>query len=267
MHLFLVTVGITFLVPLAWLVSSSLKGPGDQFAFPPKWIPGPVHFENYVLAVTLLPFGTFFKNTVMICALNLIGTLISSSLTAFAFARLRFPGRDRLFVILLSTMMLPGIVTLIPTFVMFKQLGWVDTIAPLTVPAFFGGGAFNIFLIRQFYMTIPADLDEAARMDGANSWRIWRQIMLPLTKPALGTVGIFNFLSHWNDFMGPLIYLRSTENYTLALGVAGYQRTWGAEWHLVFASASLMVFPVIIVFFLGQRYFVQGIALTGMGGK
>jgi multiple sugar transport system permease protein len=267
MHVLLVTIGITFLVPLAWLVTSSLKGVGQQFVFPPQWIPHPIAWRNYVEAVTALPFHLFFRNTLVICVVNLVGTLLSASMTAFAFARLRFPGRDALFLVLLSTMMLPGIVTLIPTFILFKELGWVDSFLPLTVPAFFGGGAFNVFLIRQFYMSIPLDLDEAARMDGASSWRIWLTILLPLTQPALGTVGIFNFLGNWNDFMGPLIYLRSLDKRTLALGIASYQRTWGAEWHLIFAGATLMVIPVLIVFFLSQRYFVRGIVLSGMGGR
>lgn len=267
MHLLLITVGIGFLVPLAWLVSGSLKGPGQQFEFPPRWIPHPFAWDNYKQAVTQLPFHLFFRNSVIICGLNLVGVLLSSSLAAFAFARLRFPGRDALFLVLLSTMMLPGIVTLIPTFVLFRKLGWVDTFAPLTVPAFFGGGAFNVFLVRQFYMSIPFELDEAARMDGAGSWRIWWQVLLPLTRPALGTVAIFNFLDNWNDFLGPLIYLRSMDKYTMSLGVASYQRTWGSQWHLIFSSATLMVIPVIVVFFFAQRYFVRGIVLTGMGGR
>jgi multiple sugar transport system permease protein len=267
MHAALITVGVTFLVPLLWLVSGSLKGPGQQFEFPPRWIPHPFAWENFKLAVTQLPFHLFFRNTVIVCVLNLVGTLLSASLTAFAFARLRFRGREPLFLVLLSTMMLPGIVTLIPTFILFRKFGWVDTFAPLTVPAFFGGGAFNIFLIRQFYMSIPLELDEAARMDGADPWRIWWQVLLPLTAPAMGTVAIFNFLGNWNDFMGPLIYLRNESKYTLALGVASYQRTWGSLWHLIFASATLMVIPVILVFFFTQRYFVKGIMLTGMGGR
>ena len=214
--------------------------------------------------VMIIPFVRFAWNTVFVTALALLGQLISSSLVAFGFARLRFPGRDVLFLILLATIMIPYQVTLIPTFILFRILGWLDTYAPLIVPYWLGGGAFFIFLLRQFYMRLPLDLDDAGRIDGASTFGIYRHIILPQSRPALGVVAVFSFLNHWNDFFNPLIFLSTTEKYTLALGInlfRGYQVT---QWHLLMAASVMVSFPCILLYALAQRYFIQGIVFTGV---
>jgi multiple sugar transport system permease protein len=203
----------------------------------------------------------------MIAVLALAGTLLSSSLVAFGFARLRFPGRRVLFILLLSTMMLPDVVTLVPQFVLFRSIGWVDTFLPLIVPSFLGGGAFNIFLVRQFYLTIPRDFDEAARLDGASNLRIWWHIILPLSRPVLVAVGIFSFVYHWNDFLLPLIYLQSEGNKTLALGLRAFISPTDASWNISMAASMFLVIPVLIVFFVAQRQFIRGVVMTGIQGR
>ncbi|HEX9017168.1 MAG TPA: carbohydrate ABC transporter permease, partial [Chloroflexota bacterium] len=219
-----ITVGaVIMMLPFLWLISSSLKRPEEIFIFPPQWIPSPIEWTNYVRVVTERPIGMYAKNTLTITAIAMAGQVITSSLCAYAFARLRWPGRDVIFGVLLATMMLPSVVTMIPVFIIFKSLGWLNTFAPLTVPFWFGGGAFNIFLLRQFYMTIPFELEEAARIDGAGTWRIWWTIIIPLARPALTVVAIFSFINNWNDFLGPLIYLNSTDKHTLALGLNALQ--------------------------------------------
>jgi multiple sugar transport system permease protein len=196
-----------------------------------------------------------------------LGTLITASMMAFAFARLRFPGRGFLFGLVLSTIMLPGIVTLIPTFIVFRYLGWINTLLPLIVPSWFGGGAFNIFLIRQFFMTLPYDLDEAARIDGASNFRIYWNILLPLSKPVLATVAIFSFIYHWNDFFHPLIYLQDTSKWTMAIGLQGFKDLYSTSWNLMMAASTAMITPLLVLFFLAQHYFVSGIHLTGIAGR
>ena len=203
---------IVLALPLAWLISTSLKTGAQTFVMPPKWIPDPIVWENYPEAFKAVPFHRYFWNTIQIVIFATLGTLITASMAAFAFARLRFPGRGFLFGLVLSTIMLPGIVTLIPTFILFRYLGWINTLLPLIVPYWFGGGAFNIFLIRQFFMTLPYELDEAARIDGASNFRIYWNILMPLSKPVLATVAVFSFIHHWNDFFLPLVYLRTPAN-------------------------------------------------------
>jgi ABC-type glycerol-3-phosphate transport system permease component len=190
--------------------------------------------------------------------------MISSSLVAYAFARLKFRGRDQLFMLLLSTMMLPGIVTMIPQYVLWKYLGWIDTFYPMTIPAFFGGGAYNIFLLRQFLMGIPRDIDEAALIDGANHATIFWKLLIPNMGPAMATVGIFAFIYNWKDFMGPLVILNSPENQTLELGLATYRALNQNQWELLMAGSVLVMIPIMVLFFLGQRYFVKGIVMTGI---
>jgi ABC-type glycerol-3-phosphate transport system permease component len=258
--------GCLFLLPFLWMVSTSLKSPGEVNRFPPVWIPKTLQWGNYAVALDKMDFWTQLKNTLVIVYANLVGQLFSASLVAFGFARLKFPGRDALFFLMLSTMMLPGVATLIPIYILYKYLGWIDTFLPLTVPAFFGGGAFYIFLLRQFFLTLPKELEEAARMDGATSWDVFWRVFLPLSKPALATVAIFSFMAHWNDFVGPLIYLRSPRNYTLALGLQTFQGLYSTDFHYLMAASIVVVAPVILLFFLAQRYFVQGIVLTGMKG-
>ncbi len=257
--------GAVFLVPFFWMVSTSLKAESQIFVFPPKWIPEPVLWSNYPNAVKAIPFWTYAWNTVFITGFNILGVLISSSLVAYSFARLRWPGRNPLFVILLATMMLPGQVTMIPVFLLFKELGWVNTFLPLIVPAFFGN-AFYIFLLRQFFLTIPVDLEDAARVDGCPRLLTYWHVILPLSKPALATVGVFTFMGTWNDFMGPLIYLSSEDKKTLALGLQSFVWEHGAEWALLMAVSTMMLLPLLVLFFLAQRYFIEGIALTGIKG-
>ena len=266
-HAVLILVGFVLATPFAWLVSTSLKPTGDEFVFPPQWIPDPIMWSNYRKAMTLLPFHLFFKNTMVITICSLIGRVLSSSLVAFGFSRLRFPGRDKIFILVLSTMMLPSQVTLIPQFLVFRSLGWIDTLLPLIVPSWFGGGAFFIFLQRQFFTTIPYELDEAARVDGASSWWIWLRIAMPLSKPVLTTVAIFSFIASWNDFIGPLIYINSMEKKTLAVGLRAFQGLYTGDWNLMMAAATVMIVPILILFFSAQRYFVRGMVMSGMGGR
>lgn len=263
----MIALSIVFLIPLFWMVTTSLKTQGDVFAFPPVWIPNPPQWSNYAEAADRAPLGRWLLNTATVTCLAVVGNVLTSSLVAFGFARLRFPGRGILFILLLSTMMLPDVVLLVPQFILFRQLGWIDTLLPLVVPPFFGGGAFNIFLVRQFYLTIPRDFDEAARLDGASNWQIWRQILLPLSTPVLIAVAIFSFLFHWNDFLGPLIYLQSENMKTLALGLRAYISPVDASWNVSMAAAMFLVIPVLIVFFIGQRYFIRGVAMTGVQGR
>ena len=265
-YLLLVAGAAVMLVPLVWLVSSSFKDSGRIFIFPPQWIPNPWRFENYPQVFDRIPFLRFIWNTVVVTVLALFGQVLSASLVAFGFARLRFPGRDILFLVVLATIMIPYHVTLIPTFILFRELGGLDTYMPLIVPYWLGGGAFNIFLLRQFYMRLPLELDDAARIDGANTLGIYWHVILPQSKPALGIVAIFGFLTHWNDFFLPLIYLSTTEKYTLALGITlfrGYQVT---QWNLLMAASVMVTLPPILLYALAQRYFIQGIVFTGLKG-
>jgi multiple sugar transport system permease protein len=259
-------VSIVFLFPLVWMATTSLKSMEQAYAFPPKWIPNPVMWNNYVRIFTELPFFTFTLNSIMITIIHTVGTVFSSALVAFGFARLRAKGRDFLFLVLISTIMLPYQVILVPTFILFKYLGWINTILPLVVPAFFGGGAFNIFLLRQFYMTIPFEYDEAAIMDGANWFTIFWKIMLPLSKPVLTTVAVLNIVWVWTDFFGPLIYLNDLNKMTLAVGLAFLRGQRTAQLTLLMAGAMFSTLPMLIIFFVAQRYFVEGIQLSGLKG-
>ena len=257
------------LIPFFWLLSTSLKVRGTEFLFPPVWIPKPAVWRNYYTAIfdSGLPFTRFFLNTAIITGFSMVGTLLSSSLAGFGFSRMRFPGRDKLFVLVLSTMMLPDIVTTIPSYLMFRIVHWIDTFLPLIVPTYLGGGAFYIFLYRQFFYGIPYELDEAARMDGAGTLDIFLKLILPLSRPVMTSVAIFTFLGSWNSFMGPLIYLNSIEKMTLAVGLRAFQGLRGTEWNLMMAAAAVMMVPVLVLFFAAQRYFIQGIVTTGFGGR
>lgn len=263
---------LLFLAPFYWMVSTSLKDPRYIYLFPPQWIPDPVRFDNYVKAFARMPFGLYAWNTIKITFLALIGHLFTASMVAYGFARLRFPGRDLLFILLLTTIMLPTQVTLIPSFLIFRGLGWVDTINPLWVPDWLGGAPFSVFLLRQFITTIPHDLDDAAKIDGCSFFGIYWRIILPLIKPALATVAIFVFLANWNDFYYAVIYLNSRENWTLSLGLNFLRRASGlggpsfVEMEIVMAAAVVIMLPCLIVFFLAQRVFVQGIVFSGLKG-
>lgn len=254
-------------LPLLWMLSTSLKVRGHEFLVPPVLIPQPILWQNYPTAMTALPFYLYFANTMIVVVMSLLGTLLTGSMAAFAFARLRFPGRDFLFILVISSLMLPNIVTLIPKFVIFRILGWIDTLLPLWVPLWFGGGAFNIFLLRQYAMTLPLELDEAARIDGANNWQIYTRVVLPMMGPALATVAIFTFIHGWNDFLEPLIYLHDENRRTLALGLRGFQDLYATQWNLMMAASAVLVLPVVAIFLFAQRYFIRGISLTGLTGR
>lgn len=270
--LLIIPLALLFLAPFYWMVSTSLKDPRYVYLFPPQWIPDPMRFDNYARVLERMPFGLYAWNTIKITALALIGHLLSASMVAYGFARLRFPGRDVLFILLLSTIMLPTQVTLIPTFLIFRTLGWVDTINPLFVPDWLGGAPFSVFLLRQFITTLPHDLDDAAKIDGCSFFGIYWRIILPLIKPALATVAIFVFLANWNDFYYAVIYLNSRENWTLSLGLNFLRRVSGlggpsfVEMEIVMAASVMIMLPCLIVFFLAQRVFVQGIVFSGLKG-
>ena len=263
----MILVSTVFMLPIYWLFTSSLKTQGQVFAIPPVWFPNPPQWGNYPEAIRRAPLLLWLRNTAFITGLAIIGNLISSSLVAFSFARLRFPGKNFLFILLLSTMMLPEVVTLIPRFILFRQLGWIDTFLPMVVPPFLGGGAYNIFLVRQFYMTIPRDFDEAARLDGASNFMIWWRIMLPLSVPVLIAITIFSFVYHWNDFLHPLIYLFSEDKKTLALGLRAFINPTDASWHITMAASMFIVAPIMVLFFIGQRFFIRGIVMSGIAGR
>jgi ABC-type glycerol-3-phosphate transport system permease component len=255
---------VVLTIPLLWLVSTSFKDTSLIFNFPPQWIPNPIAWWNFVDIWTEVPFAMFLKNTVILTSINIVGGVMSASFVAFGFARLRFPGRDVLFMILLGTLMLPSQVTLIPQFVLFRILKWLDSFKPLTVPVFFGGSAYYIFLLRQFYMRLPLALDDAARIDGCSSFGIYWRIILPQSRPVLGVLAIFSFLGNWNGFFLPLIYLNSMEKYPLALGLMLFRGMNYTAWNMLMAGSVLMSLPCIVVYFVAQRYFVQGIVFTGV---
>ncbi len=261
--------GVICFIPLGWMLSTSLKMPGTEFTFPPDLIPRPVIWSNYVDAVTRPghPFFLYARNSVVITLTATFGTVLTSSFVAFGFARIRFRGRDFWFIVLLSTLMLPDVVRLIPSFILFKLLGWIDTLLPLIVPFWFGVNAFYVFLIRQYFRTIPLELDEAALMDGASYLRIYWQVLLPISGPVLGAVTIFSVLSHWNDFLGPLIYTNSVDLRTLALGLRFFMSRTGTDWNQLMAASTLMLAPILVLFFSMQRYFIRGIHMTGFGGR
>jgi len=263
-------VGAIFMfAPFAFLLSSSLKNELQVFQFPIQWIPNPVRFLNYVEALTDKPFFTYFKNTMIIVIFNQIAILGTASLCGYGFARIKFPGRDLWFGIALATLMLPYYVVMVPQFILFTRLGWQDTFLPLIVPYFFGGGAFNVFLFRQFFKTIPEDFSDAARMDGCSEFGIFWRIFVPLSTPVFITVSIFTFLFSWNDFIGPLLYINSPEKFTIALGLATYRSMLGVgrtRWDLLMAASVSMTAPVVMLFFVLQRYFIKGVVMSGIKG-
>ena len=266
LHLVMILLGLTFLIPLAWVASTSLKSSGEVFITPIEWIPKHPRWSNYAEVFNRLPFAQFILNSFYVTVMGTIGSVLSATTVAFGLSRIRWPGRDFLFTILLATLMLPGVVTLIPVFIIFKSINWIGTYLPLWVPAWFGF-AFYIFLMRQFMLTLPLELDEAARMDGASNFRILLQVIAPLCGPAIATVTIFSFLFHYNDFLGPLIYISKNEMFTLPLGLLWFQGRFGNFWHLVMAASMVTITPVIVLFFAAQRYFVQGNQFTGLAGR
>lgn len=263
-YLLLLAGSVVMLIPLAWLVRSSVMGLSQIFIFPPEWIPDPWRWDNYPKALTTIPFARYFGNTLLILAPTVLGTLITASLAAFGFSRLQWPGRDWVFGVLLSALMLPYAVTLIPTFLLWARIGLINTYWPLVLPDWFGGTIFYVFLLRQFFLTLPRELDEAAIIDGANPLQVLRHVVVPLSRPALITVGIFSALFEWNDFLGPLIYLNDSRQFTLALGLAEFTGLYTSQWHLLMAAATVVIAPVLALFLFAQRYFIEGITLTGI---
>ncbi len=270
-YLIIFALCVLFGYPLFWTAMSSLKTIPEMFSFPPILIPAVPQWANYWTVLNIdYPVGRWFSNSVLIVILTSFGTLITSSLVAYSFARFQYRGRDVLFMITLSTMMLPAQVTLIPQFVLFYKLGWVNTHLPLWVPHWFGGGAFAIFLMRQFFLTLPLDLDEAALIDGAGYFRIFWSILMPLCKPVLATLAIITIIASWSDFLGPLIYLNTPEKFTVSVGLQFFNAVpeVGGEpmQHLLMAACVMSMVPIILMFFFGQRFFVQGIVMSGIKG-
>jgi multiple sugar transport system permease protein len=266
-YLILIAASVAFLFPLLWMVSTSLKVKSQVMAMPPRLIPDPIRWANYPDALNApnFPFPLLLKNTLTYTLLSTTGVLVSCPLAAYAFSRLRWPGRDLAFLATLATMMIPGTVTLIPTFIIYRTLGWTGTYLPLIVPAFFGG-PFYIFLLRQFFMSVPMELSEAALVDGASHLTIMTRIVLPLARPAIATVALFEFLACWNDFMGPLIYVTDEKLYTLSLGLYAFRERWELRYDLMMAAGLVITVPILVLFFFTQRTFIEGIALTGIKG-
>jgi ABC-type glycerol-3-phosphate transport system permease component len=270
LYVALVFLALVFMFPIFWTLSSSLKAPYEILDYPPVILPAVPQWGNYAEVFAKAPFGRWILNTVFVVALGTLGAVLSASLVAYSFARFRYRGRDVIFLITLGTMMLPAQVTLIPQFIIWSKLDFVNSLYPLWVPQWFGGGAFNIFLLRQFILTIPRELDEAALIDGASRFHIFRTILLPLCIPALATVVIIEFLSNWGDYLTPLVYLNSQEMYTLALGLSlfkNFPETGSLPLqHLLMAASVMTTLPPVILFFAAQRYFVRGIVLSGLKG-
>ncbi len=279
LQIFATLLVLTFLMPTLWMISSSFKSSTEIFVVPIKWIPDSLRWKNYVDAFTqpALPMWDFIKNTVMVVTVSLLGTMVSSVMVAYSFARLQWPGRRLFFGIMIATLMLPGIITLIPRFIMFKDFGWINLTIPvidvyfpwlpLVVPPWFAGTGLYVFLMYQFMRGIPDELDEAAKMDGANRLQILTRILLPLCKPVLATIAVFGLIQYYNEFMEPLIYLSKLDSWVLALGIRAFNDTNVQNWELVFSASVVMLIPVLVLFIVAQRYFVQGIAMTGFGGR
>ncbi len=264
-YVLLILFSAVFIFPFLWLVSTSVKPDSQIMVMPPKWIPHPFMWSNYSKGLTFVPFFLFLRNTLIICIANVIGVLISCPLVAYGLSVIPWRGRDILFYVILSTMMLPFQVVMVPLFTVFTWLRWIDTFLPLTVPAFLGN-AFFIFLLRQFFMTIPKDLIDAAKIDGCSDFQTYRRIILPLAKPVLATVALFTFMGSWNDFLGPLIYLFNQDKYTVSMGLAMFSSQYGSYWGMLMAVSTVVTVPIIVLFFFTQRTFIQGITLTGIKG-
>ena len=253
------------MMPFFWMTAHPSKGPQPS-SLSIEWIPVPPRFGNYWTAWSILPFNQWLFNTVRITGLSILGHIISCAIVGFGFARIRFPGRDAIFLLVLATMMLPFPSIIVPLFILFKELGWINTILPLVVPTFFATSAFYVFLLRQFFMTLPLELDDAARVDGCSTFGIFYRICIPLIKPALGIILVFSFMNHWNDFLGPLIFLSDLDQYTLALGLRFFQGQYRVEWTLLMAASLIILSPCIILFFIAQKNYIQGIVITGVKG-
>ena len=264
-HAILIALSVVFLIPFFWMVTGALKTGPDLNAFPAVWFPRTLTLENFVAGVQTFPFLRYLFNTLVICAFSMVGAALSSSFVAYGLARIEWRWRTPLFVIILATMMIPFYITMVPLFTMFRSMGWTNTYLPLIVPHFLGV-PFYIFLLRQFFLSIPKELSESARLDGANELHIYWRIILPLAKPALAAVALFQFLASWNDLLGPLIYLSDADTYTLSLGLTFFRMEYSTQFGPLMAASTVVVIPVIVVFFFAQRTFIQGITLTGVKG-
>ncbi len=265
-YLLLIFVACFFLLPLVWMISTSLKNPDELAVYPIIWIPDPIRWDNYLEAFRRAEFPRFLLNTMLVTIPSVVGSLLSNAVVAYGFARIRWPGRDFVFSMVLATLILPGFVTFIPLYLIFKQLNWINTYLPLVVPTFLAN-PFFVFLLRQFFMSLPEELSDAARVDGASEFRIFSQIILPLARPALATVALFQFIASWNDYFGPLIYLNDKALYTISLGIANMRASYGfSNFAWIMAATCMSVLPIIILFFFAQRTFIEGIALTGLKG-
>ena len=267
-YIFVILGAITMLAPFLWMISTSLKLPGEVFSYQKPWwydwVPTSFRWENYVRAWKAVPFARFYLNSIMVGALTTLGQVATSAFAAYAFARLRFPGRDKMFFAYLATMMVPGVVTMIPIFILLQQLGWIDTYKALILPPMFT--AYGTFMLRQFFLTLPNDLEDAAKIDGCSYFGIFWRILLPLSKPALATLTIFTFMGNWMSFMWPLIVLNSHEKFTLPVGLAYFQSLHNTDWTLLMAGSVMMILPILLLFIFNQRYFVEGIKLSGIKG-
>ncbi len=264
LYLVLIVIGVIMVVPFLWMLSTSLKEQYDTVKIPPVWIPNPPRWQNYVDLFTQQPMLQFMLNTIKIVFFVVLGQLFFSSLAAYSFARIKFKGRTVMFFFYIATLMVPGQVTMIPTYLMFAKVGLVDNHLTLILPAFFS--AFGVFLLRQFFMSLPKELEEAAEIDGCNPFTTYWRIMLPLIVPAMLTLGVFTLMNTWNDYMGPLIYLTTPEKYTMTLGIAYFKGVYTTQWNLVMAGSVLSVVPILIAYLCAQKYFVQGIAFSGVKG-
>ena len=265
LHIGLIIGSLFMLLPFVWMISTSLKQASEVFTFPPQWIPSELNWSNYTRALTAMPFGRFYINSFVVALSVTVVTIVTSSLAAFAFARLRFRGRDTLFLVYLATLMIPFTVLLIPNFILVRYLGWYDNYAALIFPPAFS--AFATFLLRQYFRGIPMELDAAARIDGATSFRIWWQIIMPNSGPAIAALAIFVFLGNWNEFLWPLVVTNSESMRTIPVGLNAFQGQFGVRWELLMAAAVVAMLPVMIVFMLAQNWFIKGITMTGMGGR
>ena len=264
-YLFLLVFAMGFLLPFFFLLTGSFKTSSELFSVPFRWLPKHITLENYVQVFTKIPFFRYLRNTIIIVVLNMAGALISNSLIAYGFSRLRWPGRDKIFMIVIATMILPYQVTLIPLYLMYTKIGWIGTFIPLTLPGLFGN-AFFIFLMRQFLVGIPKELTESARIDGAGEFTIFARLIMPISKPVLATVAIMSFMNSWKDFLGPLVFLGSDKLYTLSLAASMLRSNLNPNWELLLALGVVMVLPVLILFFVLQKYFIQGITMSGIKG-
>lgn len=262
----IVTLGAVIMVaPFLWMLSTAFKGGGNIFDYPPTWIPDPVTYEHFREVWTVVPFGRYLFNSLFIAVCVTLGEVLTSALAAYAFARLRFPGRDAIFLMYLATLMIPGQVTIIPNFILMRYLGWINTYEGLIIPTAFT--AFGTFLLRQYFLSIPRELEEAARVDGASYFQVWWRIIMPLASPAIATLGVFSFMGAWNSFLWPFIMVSTSDMRTLTVALRSLQSEYGTEWGMMMAGSLIAMLPMLVIFLFAQRYFVRGIATTGFGGR